>query len=124
MHILIAPGSYKGTLKSIEAAEIIAAALDKVVPNASVEQLVLADGGEGTLEAFSANFGCLIETHPVRNPRGSVVLANVGFLKESTAVIETSQAIGLSLLAPGDQDPFATSSYGVGELISYVVRRG
>ncbi len=124
MRVLVAPGSYKGTLKSIVATDIIANTVLEVLPNALIEKLVLADGGEGTLETFSTHFGCITETYSIRNPVGAVIDANLGFLREDTSVIETSQAIGLSLIAPSERNPFMTSSYGVGELIKHAVRRG
>ena len=47
MHILIAPDSFKGTLRSREAAEAIAAGLAESLPDAQTRVLPLSDGGEG-----------------------------------------------------------------------------
>lgn len=124
MHIVIAPGSYKGTLKSIEAVKTIAAAIPADTPGLTVEELVLADGGEGTLEAFRSLFGGRVESCPVRSPLGAGIQAGLLFMENNTAVVETAQAIGLSLLAPDQRDPFGTSSRGVGELITHATGRG
>jgi glycerate kinase len=124
MRVLVVPGSYKGTLKSIEATELIANALSKALPDASITRFVLADGGEGTLEAFAAHFALEYEYCSARTPVGSPIDARYGFLPDQTAVIESSQAIGLSLLTPKERDPFRTSSAGVGDLIENAVRKG
>ena len=48
----------------------------------------------------------------------------MGILGDNIAVIESSQAIGYSLIKPKEMNPFIGSSYGVGELINQAVRKG
>ena len=47
MRVLIAPDKFKGTLTAVEAASAIAAGWLSVRPDDAVEQVPLADGGEG-----------------------------------------------------------------------------
>ena len=47
MRVLIAPDKFKGTLTAVEAASAIAAGWLSVRPDDAVEQVLLADGGEG-----------------------------------------------------------------------------
>ena len=55
MKIVIAIDSFKGSLTSMEAGKITAAAIKEVMKNqADVEIYPLADGGEGTVEALTA----------------------------------------------------------------------
>jgi glycerate 2-kinase len=124
MRILVIPGSYKSTIKSIVAAKIIADAIQETLSTALVRKLVLADGGEGTIEMFSTHFSCQTEKHSVHNPLGKLVSAQLCFLDTETAIIESSQAIGFSLLSPIELNPFLTSSYGLGELIICAIKKG
>lgn len=52
MKIVAAPDSYKGSLTAVQAAQSMAAGIRRVMPDAQVVQLPVADGGEGTTEAF------------------------------------------------------------------------
>ena len=57
MNIVIAIDSFKGSLSSIEAGNITAAAIRDILPEASTQVFPLADGGEGTVDALTAGFG-------------------------------------------------------------------
>lgn len=124
MKILVVPASFKGTIKSVMAAHLIAGSIEHVLPNAVVKKLVIADGGEGTLEVFRSHFGCTTEDYRVQDPLGRTIHAKVGFVDSHTAIVESSQAIGFSLLSQNEFDPFSTSSYGVGQLIDSAVQKG
>ena len=50
--ILIAPDKFKGALNARDAAQNIAKGLLDVLPDAQIEVVPMADGGEGTAEAF------------------------------------------------------------------------
>ncbi|MHC4173578.1 MAG: glycerate kinase, partial [Planctomycetota bacterium] len=52
MKIVIAMDSFKGTLASYEACEVIAAAIAECVPDARFVIKPMADGGEGTARAM------------------------------------------------------------------------
>ena len=54
MRILIAPDKFKGSLTALEAAEAIERGWRDVMPEAVFDKACLADGGEGTVEVFSA----------------------------------------------------------------------
>ena len=74
----------------------------------------MADGGEGTLEAF----GGANRTTPVTGPDRSVVQAEWR-LDAELAVIETARASGLSLVGgPKFNDAVQATTAGTGELIS------
>lgn len=124
MRVVVAPGSYKSTILSKNATDAIARAVENDVPGADVETLVLADGGEGTLETFAAHFDSVTVSQRIHGPLGRMTEARLSFLEESVALIESAQALGLSLIKPTEKDPFIASSYGVGELIRYAVDRG
>ena len=58
MKILIAPDKFKGTLNAREVAQNIAKGLLDVLPDAQIEVVPMADGGEGTAEAICDARGC------------------------------------------------------------------
>src|SRR6266571_535193 len=57
MKILIAPDKFKGALHAHEVAENIAKGLRDVLPDAKIDIVPMADGGEGTAEAISQALG-------------------------------------------------------------------
>ena len=55
--IIIAPDSFKGTLSSLEVCETVSAELIKRYPDCEIVSLPIADGGEGTTDAFLCSVG-------------------------------------------------------------------
>ena len=53
MKILVAPDKFKGTLNARDAAQNIAKGLLDVLPDAQIEVVPMADGGEGTAAVFA-----------------------------------------------------------------------
>ena len=64
MKIIIAPDSFKGTINSRQVAEIISNAAFEVLDNPTVITVPVADGGEGTIDAFNAEIVCNEVTGP------------------------------------------------------------
>ena len=58
MKVLIAPDKFKGALSAGDAAENVAQGLLDVLPDADIEIVPMADGGEGTAEAICEARGC------------------------------------------------------------------
>ena len=115
--IVIAPDSFKGTLSAREVAEIVARAARDASSEFDPVLIPIADGGEGTVDAFGARrVPCR-----VAGPNNKPVDAFYGILGD-TAVIEMASAAGLPLADPAD--PRTTTTYGVGELISAALDRG
>ena len=122
--ILVVPGSYKSTFKSIYAARRLGDALETTIPDSEVTSVVLADGGEGTLECFQLLFGGDFAEYKVSGPLGSQLSARVLWLSRSVAVVESAEVVGYSLLSLEDRDPWRASSYGVGELLGALIAQG
>ena len=89
----------------------------RVSPETEIVNVPLADGGEGTVEAFVAAVGGDVKTTTVHDALGRKVRANWARLPDGTAVIEMAQASGLPLIAPPERDALRASSFGTGELI-------
>ena len=118
MHILIAPQSLKGSLTAAEAGSAIAQGVRKIYPEAEIEVVPIADGGEGTVQALVDASGGKIIQKTVTGPLGEPVQAFFGLMGDgSTAAIEMAACAGLPLVPPAKRDPRITTTYGVGELI-------
>jgi glycerate kinase len=125
MRILIAPQSLKGSLTAAEAGQAIASGIRAVYPNAEIDIVPIADGGEGTVQALVDATGGAIVRQRVTGPLGEPVDAFFGMLGDgSTAAIEMAAAAGLPLVPPEQRDPRITTTYGVGELILAALDRG
>ncbi|MBQ2729652.1 MAG: glycerate kinase [Clostridia bacterium] len=125
MKIIVAPDSFKGSLDSERICRIVRYAAKRAWgDDCIVKELPLADGGEGTAALLSKILRGTTEKIEVEGPYKKPVKATVGFIdKGNTAIIESAQAIGLPL-AGKRANPEKTSSYGVGQMISYATSRG
>lgn len=122
MKTLLATDSFKGCLTSQEVEAALAVSLHARGIQAIC--LPMSDGGDGMLHAFSsAMHGDLQET-PVHDPLMRPVIASYAVCPDGTAIIETAQACGLSLMAPTERNPLVASTYGVGELLLAAMNSG
>lgn len=124
MKIVAAPDSYKGSLTAVQAAQSMAAGIRRVMPDAQVVQLPVADGGEGTTEAFYAAAGGERYTVQVTGPLGDPVQAVWLRLPDGTGVMEMAQASGITLIPRERLDPLRATSYGTGELLRAMLDAG
>ena len=123
MKIVIAIDSFKGSLSTYEAASGIQEAALCVFENAETVILPVADGGEGTAKALTEGLGGKMVEAEVTGPLGERITAKYGIV-ESLAIIEMSEAAGITLVPPEKRDPMNTTTYGVGELILDAIARG
>lgn len=115
--ILLVPDSFKGTLSSRQVCQVMSGQLRRFFPQAQVKSIPVADGGEGSVEAFLAAAGGERRTRTVTGPFGEPVEAFYGVLGDGrTAVIEMAACAGLPL-AEGRLNPERATTYGVGELL-------
>lgn len=122
--ILIAPDSFKGTMSSIEICDHIGMIINKYLPDAEVVKIPIADGGEGTVDAYLTGAGGMRRSVRVCGPMGDPVEAAYGLLPDGkTAVIEMAAASGLPLVE-GRNDPLDATTFGTGELIADAARQG
>jgi glycerate kinase len=128
MRIVLAPDKFKGSLSAAEVCRAMRTGALRACPEAVVESIPMADGGEGTVEALvTATNGERI-TRQVTGPLPEMkVAATFGILGQrstddaKTAVIEMSAASGLALLRRDQFDPLATTTFGTGELIRIAI---
>jgi glycerate kinase len=122
--VLVAPDSFKGTFRAAEVAGAIGRGLERagLMPP---DLCPVADGGEGTMEALLLALGGEVAGVEVQDPLGRPVQAQLALVEEGgTAVLEMAWASGLGLVAEGDRDAWAATTYGTGELIAAAVDAG
>ena len=125
MRILIAPDKFKGTLNAQEVAQNIAKGLLDVLPDALVELVPMADGGEGTAGAICDARGCSWLKCEAHDSLGREIEAHYGWIdQEKLAVMEMSEAAGMRRLSETERDPIRAATFGVGEMILDATKRG
>jgi len=126
LSFLLAPDSLKGSLSATQACHAMQRGAERALGSraAQFQRVPLADGGEGTIEAFVVAIGGEVWTHIVCGPLGQLVQAQWAILSDGTAVIEMAQASGLTLVADGERDAMRASSYGTGQLIRAALNAG
>jgi len=117
------PDKFRGRLTAAEAAAAMGRGL-RTGGAASVIELPLADGGEGTLDVILATRGGARRTARVTGPLGDSVDAEWAMLGDGTAIVEMARASGHALVDPARRDPLEANTRGTGELIAAALRSG
>lgn len=123
MNILVAIDSFKGSVSSLEANNAVAEGLQLSMPDADVIMAPLADGGEGTVDAFLYHDGEKISCS-VTGPLGEKVETYYAKIHDDTAVIEAANICGLPMVSKSQQNPMHTTSFGMGEVILHAISHG
>ncbi|SDF05143.1 glycerate kinase [Blastococcus aurantiacus] len=123
MRVLLAPDSFKG---SATAGGVAAALRDGWLSERASDEVVLApmaDGGEGTLDAFAAAVpGARRVPLEVDGPDGRRVRCSWLRLPDGTGVVELAAASGLPLMRR--PDAFAAHTLGFGQAIASALDKG
>jgi len=117
VHVVVASDKFRGTATAAEVGGAVAAAVEATGGTCDVVQV--ADGGEGFLDAMGGANRTTLVTGPLGDPVEAAWRISGG-----QAVVEMAQASGLALVADGDHDPVAASTYGTGELIGAAIDAG
>jgi glycerate kinase len=123
VRVLVAPNAFKGSLSAADAARLIAHGLREARRDVVVQELPIADGGDGTRAVLAA--ATHARTEMVRTPGadGEPRLAPLTWLADDHALVESASIAGL----PHDEakrDPFTLSTVGVGVLTRAAVVQG
>ncbi len=120
---VLIPDSFKGTMSSKEICAIMEHAIRTKHPSAEIISIPVADGGEGSVEAFLTALGGEKITVTVKGPYGHDLSAFYGMLPDGTAVIEMAAAAGLPLVGE-EKHAEKTTTYGVGQLMAHALLNG
>lgn len=121
---ILAIDSFKGCMTSEETEETVAEALELYGNNCDTECVTVSDGGDGMLKTFAGVMNAETVTTAVHDPMMRRIEAEYGIAADGTAIIETAQACGLTLIKEEERNPMRATSYGVGELIASAFKRG
>ena len=125
MRILIVPDKLKGSLSAAEAASAIRRGILRELPGASIVEMPIADGGEGTMEAIHSARGGEWIALEAGDPLGRRIPVRYLWLAgESAAVIGMSEASGIRHVKKEERNPLTASTFGTGELMRDAIRRG
>ena len=122
--ILVAPDSFKGTMRASEVAGAIGRGLERagLMPP---DLCPVADGGEGTMDALLPGLGGEVVAADAHDPLGRDLRGCFALVEDGgTAIVETATASGLGLVAEDERDAWAASTYGTGELIAAAAAAG
>ena len=120
---VLVPDSFKGTLGSGEICAILREEILRAKPDAEVISIPVADGGEGSVDAFLTAVGGQRVQVPCHGPHMEEMTGFYGLLPDGTAVVEMAAAAGLPL-AGNRLEPDTATTYGVGELMADAAARG
>lgn len=121
---VLIPDSFKGTLSSSQVCNIIEQVIRKKYPKADIIKIPVADGGEGSVDAFLQAVGGEKKFVEVSGPYFEKMQSFYGLIDNCTcAIIEMASSAGLPLVE-GNKNPTKTTTYGVGELIRHAIDNG
>jgi glycerate 2-kinase len=121
--IVIAPDSFKGTASAADAASALAAGWRSLRPADELVLRPMADGGEGTLDAFeSAVPDARRMPVTVHGPVSEPVATHWLLLPDGTGVVELAATSGITLLDP--LEPLDAHTAGFGEAIAAALDHG
>ncbi len=121
--IVFAPDSFKGSATAADAAAVLAAGWASVRPADTLVQVPMADGGEGTLDAFErAVPGAERVRVSVEGPDGRPVVTSWLRLPDGTAVLELASTSGITLMK--HLEPHTAHTRGFGQAIAAALDSG
>ena len=128
--MVIAPDSFKGSISAQRAAAALARGWSREAPDDAVIVRPMADGGEGTLDAFLAAIaGARLQPVRVTGADGLrrdsawALLPPMGSLTGATAVVELASTSGIEALQ-GRLRPWDADTTGAGETIAAALEAG
>lgn len=124
MKVLIAPDSFKDCLEAADVARYLGEGIHRVMPDAKITSIPVADGGEGFVQTMLSAMGGDKVTVSVMDPLMREVEAFYGILPDGTAVIEMAAASGIEHLTREERNPLITTTIGTGQLMLDAMERG
>ena len=118
---IIISDSFKGTLSTFEIIKLFKEGAKEVFPECEVDGFPIADGGEGTMEAFASSLGGekisidSIDSNSCPIKATYFISNNVAYMDVATCTYLASTKV---------KNPFITTSYGVGIMIKDAIIKG
>lgn len=120
--VMVMVDSFKGTMTSITAGNIIKDELTK--RNFHVDMTPISDGGEGFLDVIKVNQNLEYLTVNVHDAIGRIHSSRYLFdNNQKIAYVELAESCGINYLSKDELAPYDASSYGLGEQIKYIIEK-
>lgn len=124
LNIIIATDSFKGSISAIKLSEVLTKQIVESGFPVNIQQVPLADGGEGSLDAISKVQDYKVIEVDVFDPLFRKIKANYLFNpKRNIAFTELAQSSGFNLVKD-KPDIMNSSTYGTGQLIKHALENG
>ena len=123
MKIVLASDSFKGSLSGEQINGIWLSLTESEREKYDIVPLLIADGGDGTLDAIVKQKGGKIVPVTAKGPLFDNIKTRYGEFGTS-AVISMCECSGLTLIDEKSRNPLYTTSYGTGELIKKAIESG
>lgn len=118
--IMVMVDSFKGTMSSITAGNIIKEELEK--KHYTVDMMPISDGGEGFLDVIKNVRKLQYQSVGVNDALGNTHLSRYLFDETTkTAYVEMAECCGIKDLSVDELQPYEASSYGLGQQIKYII---
>lgn len=121
MHVLVAPGKFKTSVKASALADAIARGLKRAIPSLEATLMPLPSGGLGSMDIVVRALGGRVRREQVLGPFGRPTDARWAMLPGHIAWIDAAEVVGLGLRTP-HRDATRASSRALGELFQKVLR--
>lgn len=126
--VVLAVDSFKGSATSAQVEEWLAQGIHAACPGLACVSIPVADGGEGTLEAFRSALGGGVRqamvSATIEGSRTASFLLATDEAGNTCAVIEMAQAAGLDASPCTHEAALVASTRGVGELMRSAMAAG
>lgn len=125
MKVVIACDSFKGSATAAEVCAALGRGWQRARPADDIIVRPMADGGEGTLDAFEAGVPGAVR-HPIRvaGPLGEAHEASFLTLPDGTAVVELASTSGITLVPEGGLRPLDATTTGFGQAVASALGAG
>lgn len=124
LSLVLAIDSFKGSAASDQVECWFEEGVRRACPDARIERVLLADGGEGTVAAASRALDGTMRAVSAHDPFGGSVEVEYLVTHDGDAVVEASAVNGIEFSGCTHDEALRASSYGVGELVRDAVRSG
>lgn len=125
-YFVLAPDSFKESMSTEQACFAMQRGIEKIMPDAKIIHVPMADGGEGTVDALvSARKGRKVFVEVSGPLVQQKVQSYFGLIENyQTAVIEMALTNGIHLIEKSQRNPLLTSTFGTGEVIKAALDLG
>ncbi|WP_067660219.1 glycerate kinase [Nocardia harenae] len=120
--VVLAPDKFKGSASAPEVADALATGVVRAVPAARIHRVPVADGGDGTVDAFVTAGWRRVEL-VAPGPTGAATPTSYA-VRGDTAVVELAAVVGAAKLPAGRFDPLGAGSDGLGAVLAHALESG